>query len=306
MPLDLALFSPEEWQTYQELGRRFDPEDAIAQADSTLLALSGSTRELMAHGFLLEDQATLRAVRHQLDELHHGGGEGPVDRDAVPVLAGLVITLAREADKAAQEAAKAAHGKSKNLGDLTLAHWFRMVAKPKEGSAPPLKKAGSLQELVALVAEEERQASVRRELRRERERRGSAPVAPGAESRKAAPYRAAPRGRKAAPKGDSGPPAPSPEQIAWERERDACRAQRGEQGRTALKSAGLLALGAGGLVLAGEQDSVQHTQANSKLAALGVILAVVAFFSLTRALVLFVVCSIRLVRIERREPVVRR
>ncbi len=209
MPLDPALFSPEEWQTYQELGRRFDPEDAIAQADSTLLALSGSTRALMAHGFLLEDQATLRAARHELDEVHHGGGEGPVDRDAVPVLAGLVITLAREADKAA-------------------------------------------------------------------------------------------------PKGDSGPPGPSPEQIAWERERDACKAERGEQGRTALKSAGLLALGVGGLVLAGERDSVQHTQANSKLAAIGVILAVVAFFSLTRALVLFVVGSIRLGRIKRREPVVRR
>jgi hypothetical protein len=34
MPLDLALFSPEELQPYQELGRRFDPEDALAQADS--------------------------------------------------------------------------------------------------------------------------------------------------------------------------------------------------------------------------------------------------------------------------------
>lgn len=144
MPLDLTLFSLHERQTYQDLGSRFDPEDALAQADSTLSALAGGTRELMAHDFLLGDQATLRTARRQLDEIHHGGGEGPVDPDAVPVLAGLVITLAREADKAAQAAAKAAYAKSNNMGDLTLAHGFRMVAKPKEGSEAPLKQAGSL------------------------------------------------------------------------------------------------------------------------------------------------------------------
>jgi hypothetical protein len=313
MPLDLTLFSPDERQIYQDLGSRFDPEDALAQANSTLSALAGGTRELMAHDFLLEDQATLRAARQQLDEVHHGGGEGPVDPDAVPVLAGLVITLSREADKAAQAAAKAAYSKSNNMGDLTLAHWFRMVAKPKEGSEPPLKQAGSLKELFILAAEDEKRALALRELRRAREREQTQernePTAPKAEDQTAAPYRAVPR-RKKAPKisnkSDSGPLPRTPERIAWESERDAGQEERRVHGRSALKSAGLLALGFGGLVLAGERDSEQHTRANSKLGAMGAILTLVAFFSLTRALVYIVVASFRLGTIKRREPVSRR
>lgn len=308
MPLDLALFSPEEQQTYQELGGRFEPDDAVAQADSTLRALSLSTRELMAHDFLLEDQATLRAARQQLDELHHGGVEGPVDRDAVPVLAGLVITLAREADKAAQGAAKAAYAKSNNLADVLIAHSFRMVVKPKEGSEPPLKQAGSLREMFVLAAEQDRKASELRELRRarERERKESEPAAQKAEDRTAAPYRVAPKGRKAAPKKrESDSPSRKPERIAWEMERDAGKQERRLHGRAALKSAGLLALGFGGLVLAGERDSEHHTKANSKLGAMGAILTVVAFFGLTRALVRLVVAAIRLGKIKQREPVSR-
>ena len=310
MRLDPSLFSPEERQTYQELGRRFDPEDALAQADSTLRALSTSTRELMAHDFLLEDQTTLRTARDQLDQLHRGGG-GPADPDAVPVLAGLVITIAREADKAAQAAAKAAYAKSSNMGDLTLAFWFRMVAKPKEGSEAPLKQAGSLKELGLLVAQDEERARALRELRRARERESepeqSEPVAPGPEERTAPPYRAAPRGHKAASKKkDSGPPPPRPERIAWEMERDAGKKERNAHGLSALKSAGLLVLGFGGLVLAAEQDSEHHTRANSKLGAMGAILTLVAFFGLTRALVHLVVALIRLGRIKRREPVSRR
>jgi len=311
MPLDLSLFTPEERQTYQELGRRFEPEGAVAQADSTLRGLLLGTRELMAHDFLLEDQATLRAARKQLDELHGGGGAGPVDPDDVPVLAGLVITLAREADKAAQAAAKAAYAKSQNMADLVLAHEFRMVAKPKEGSEPPLKQAGSMQEMFALVAESEKRARALRELRRERERGGSEPASTPGEDQTAAPYRAAPKGRKAGSKkksdsGDSGPPGPSPERIAWRRERDACKEERREHGRSALKSAAMLGLGFGGLVLAADRDSEQHTKANSKLGAMGAILTLVAFFGLTRALVRIVVASFRLGTIRRREPGLRR
>lgn len=311
MPLDLTCFSPDERQTYQDLGRRFDPEDALAQADSTLSALAGGTRELMAHDFLLEDQATLRAARQQLDESRRGDGEGPADPDAIPMLAGLVITLAREADRAAQGAAKAAYAKSNNMGDLTLAHWFRMVAKPKEGSEPPLKQAGSLQELFILAAKDEKRALTLRELRRARERESapeqSQPAEHRSEDRIAPPYRAAPRAHKAASKKkSSGTPPPSPERMAWERERDAQKEERREQGRKALKSTALLALGFGGLVLAAERDSEQHTRANSKLGAMGAILTLVAFFSLTRALVHIVVASLRLRTIKRREPVSRR
>ena len=59
-------------------------------------------------------------------------------------------------------------------------------------------------------------------------------------------------------------------------------------------------------MLAGERDSEQHTRANSKLGAMGAILTLVAFFSLTRALVYLVVASLRLGKIKRREPVSRR
>ena len=311
MLLDLSLLYPEERQSYLDLGRRYDPAVALAQADSTMRAFAGSMRELMEQGFLFEDQMALLAARNQLDELYHGRNEGPVDPDDVPILAGMVITLAREAEKAAREAARVAYHASRSELDLLIVHWFK-VAPPKEGCEPPLRKTGSLQEHMDLEAEDERQARELRDLRRAREREGwkwqqskTAPT-PG-EAPKAPPYRAPPAGRKAAPKKERDRPSgPTPEQIVWKEAVDACKKERSEHGRSALTSAGLLALGLAGLLLAAQADSEGHTQANSRLAAGGVLLTLTAFFGLTRALIRLVVVSRRLTALEAREPVDRR
>lgn len=308
MPLDLARLSQEERQTYLDLGRRYDPEVALAQADSTLQAFTGSMRELMNQGFLFEDHMTLTAARKQLDELLHGG-QAPVDPDTLPVLAGILITLAHEAEKAAQEAARAAHHLSQNIGDLLIVQRFKVVARPKEGCEPELKKSGSLQELFVLAAEDERRANALRELRRARERapwKESESEPPPPEEPEAAPYRAAPHANKAASRRSNKQPGPTPEQIAWAKSFDACKKERSEHGRSVLKSAALLALGVGGLVVVAEWDSEGHTQANSKLAAMGFLLAVVSFFGLIRSLVRLVVTSQRLSAIARQEPVERR
>jgi hypothetical protein len=311
MPLDLDLLYPEERQTYLELGRRYDPEVALAQADATLTAFAGSMRELIEQDFLLDDQMALRVVRDKLNDLHHGRSEEPVDPDAVPVLVGMVITLAREAEEAAKEAARVAYHASKSIVDLMIVHWFKVVAQPKKGCEPPPRKTGSLQELLDLNAEDKRRANELRDLRRAREREvwtKSESAPPPVEAPKAAPYRAPPAGRKATSKKKKSnkPSGPTPEQIVWKEAVEACKKERSEHRRSALTSSALLALGLGGLLMAAEWDSEGHTQANSKLAAMGVILALVSFFSLMKALIHLVVISRRLGSIEGREPVERR
>lgn len=286
MSLDLAFLSPEERQTYLDLGRRYDPAVALAQADATRRGSIGAMRELMGQGFPFEDHMTLCTIRDELAALLDGSGKEPVDPEAVAILAGIVITLAREAEKAAMEAAKIPFSKSQNIGDLMITHWLKVVAKPKEGCEPVLKEAGSLQELFVLVGEDAKKAQALRELRRAWE-------------------------LKQAPKGEATKErvrreGPTPEQIAWAKSLEACKKERSEHGRSALTAAALLAVGFVGLLQAAEWDREGHTQANSRLGALGFLLALVSFFGLIRALIRLVVVSRRLSAIARREPVEQR
>lgn len=299
-PFDLSVYSPEERAMYRALGGRFDPEDALAQASLTLGAASRAALELMAHDFLLEDQATLRAARAWLDELHHGGGDGPVDPDAVPVLTGIVITVAREAEKAALDVARATYHASDSLEDVVLSHSLRMVAKPREGTEPAKKGADTVQALVALMSADDQRARALRELRRDRERRGPPPPPPRVALPTAA-YRAAPAGHHASAT-TSDPAAPTLAERAWALERDASATELRAHGRAALKAVALLAFGFGGLVVASQHDHEQPSRATTRLAAMGAVLTVVAFFGLTRALVRLAVEALRHHRIQRRAP----
>jgi hypothetical protein len=149
------------------------------------------------------------------------------------------------------------------------------------------------------VAEIEGQKKERRERRRARQSQGSledpkATTTPG-------DYRASPQHRRA-PAPENLAPRPKPGMGVWKMERDACRKELRDHGVSALKSAGLLALGFAALVWAAQQDQPVHTRANSKLGAAGFLLALVAFIGLIRALVLLASSALRLRRIERRKP----
>ncbi len=164
-------------------------------------AFAGSMRELIEQDFLLEDQMALLATRNRLDDLYHGRGEEPDDPDTVPILVGMVISLALEAERAAKEAARVAYRASQSIVDLMMMHWFK-VAPPKAGCEPPLKKTGSLQDFIDRAAEDERRARELRDLRRARDRDGwkwqKSETAPAPE-RLPRPRPTAPRPRAARP-----------------------------------------------------------------------------------------------------------
>jgi hypothetical protein len=230
MLLDLNALSPWEWETYRELGQCFDPGEALAQAGRTLDALTGSvTVGMRRQDFLHEDEATLRAARDQLAFLQRGGDPYP-DPEAVPVLAGIVITIAREAERAAKEHAGVAHRGLEGIADLIMiTHAFMIAAKPREGFERTPTEVRSLEEWAALTAGQDLRRQALRELRRARQRARHEPTPSRVVNRKAAPYRDAPS-RGASPReGGFRVPTHQEVRIAWENYRDICEREAREQ-----------------------------------------------------------------------------